>query len=414
MAGVLCAALPAQTVAEKPGDEYSVFLKGNDAFGLRLLEQVQKADPEHNVVIAPLPLTVLLSAIQEYSAREPARDQLGQLFGWGPVPQLAIPSKMILGAMDLPKKLEATGTAAKASRPLYEPDELWIENRLLYQAPKGAELLAPRFKQHVGKYFGLHLVNTGDRHPSQVDLEGSRARVGALPQVKPFDQVWLSSGIHLRASWEDLFKGSDPEPWEFHAESGRTVPIKAVQSGIERLPYLKTDEIEAVMVPCGRVDLVVVLPKLGAKIIDLEQNLAAHPEVLDPLKPKLGTVHLPIFEINASLHLEKTLQEMGVTDIFEHLDGITQVPGEADNRRAWDAGNSSSIRDIGQNVDFAVDKHGIHADAETLIGVTYFGILGANDVFYVELNRPFVFMVREHATGAMLFVGSLMEPAGAE
>jgi len=413
VAAVVCAALPAQIVVAKPGDEYAAFLRGNDTFGLRLLEQVQKEDPEHNVALATLPLTILLGAIQEYSARAPARDQLGEVFGWGPGPDLAVPSKMILGAMDPPKKPKATGTLAKVERPLYEPDELWIENRLLYRTPKGGgELLAPRFKNNVSKYFGLELVDTGDRLPNKADLENSRARVGALPKVDPRDQVWLSSGVHLRATWEELFMESEPEPWAFHTESGKAVPIKAVQSGIEKLLYFKTDQIEAVALPCGRVDMVVVLPKPGMKISDLEQMLVANPEVLDALQPKLGVVHFPIFEIKASMHLEKALQAMGVTDIFEHLDGIT-ARSEEDRHRPWDAGNSSRITDIGQKIDFAADKHGIHADAETLVGAIPLGILMADDVFRISLDRPFVFIVREHATGAMLFVGSLMEP-GAE
>jgi serpin B len=414
VAAVVCAALPAQIVVQKPGEEYAAFLKGNDTFGLRLLEQIQKEDPEHNVVLAPLPLTILLGAIQEYSARAPARDQLGEVFGWGPGPDLAIPSKMILGAMDPPKKPEATGTAAKVKRPLYEPDELWIENRLLYRTPKGrGELLAPRFRKHVSEYFGLQLVNTGNRLPSKADLESSRTRVGALPEVNPLDQVWLSSGIHLRATWEELFMESEPEPWEFHTESGKTVPIKAVQSGIEKLLYLKSDQIEAVVLPCGRVDMIIVLPKAGMKISELERMLVANPEVLDALQPKLGVVHFPIFEIKALMHLEKALQEMGVKDIFEHLDGIT-ARSEEDKDRAWDAGNSSRITDIGQKADFAADKHGIHADAETLVGAIPLGILMADDVFRMSLDRPFVFIVREHATGAMLFVGSLMEPGAAQ
>jgi serine protease inhibitor len=39
------------------------------------------------------------------------------------------------------------------------------------------------------------------------------------------------------------------------------------------------------------------------------------------------------------------------------------------------------------------------------------GLIMAPDSFHVVLNRPFVFLVRENATGALLFVGALMDPS---
>jgi len=38
------------------------------------------------------------------------------------------------------------------------------------------------------------------------------------------------------------------------------------------------------------------------------------------------------------------------------------------------------------------------------------GLIMAPDSFHLVLNRPFVFLVRENATGALLFAGALMDP----
>ena len=73
----------------------------------------------------------------------------------------------------------------------------------------------------------------------------------------------------------------------------------------------------------------------------------------------------------------------------------------------------SRVTDIGQTIDFAADKHGIRADAETLIGAVPGGIIVSPDAFHMLLNRPFLFFVRENTTGALLFAGALMDPGAA-
>jgi len=70
----------------------------------------------------------------------------------------------------------------------------------------------------------------------------------------------------------------------------------------------------------------------------------------------------------------------------------------------------SRVTDFAQTVVFGADKHGIHADAETLVGAIPLGIMMGPDPFHVLLDRPFLFFVRETTTNALLFAGALMDP----
>jgi serine protease inhibitor len=73
----------------------------------------------------------------------------------------------------------------------------------------------------------------------------------------------------------------------------------------------------------------------------------------------------------------------------------------------------SRVTDLAQTIDFGADKHGLHADAETLIGAVPAGILMVPDTFHVFIDRPFLFFVRETTTNALIFAGALMDTGNA-
>ncbi len=255
LSAVLIAVLSVRpSVAQvQAGDPFQQFVRGNDRFGIRLLQQVHSDDPSKNAIVAPLPLTILLGAIQTNSWRKETRQELGQVFGWGLNPDLGISSRITLAAMDEPKAESApadreTGAVA----PNFPMESLWITNRLLYRSPKNAPpLLDRRFIQNAKRDFGLELVDTGDRNPTESDLRNSRDQVGELPHTSPLNQVWFSSGLHLRQSWEELFMESQPQPGEFQTEVGWVRTVQRVESVLKSFLYLKTDQFEAVALPAA-------------------------------------------------------------------------------------------------------------------------------------------------------------------
>jgi serine protease inhibitor len=400
-----CAA-PAQ---EHPLEPLQTLLRGNDQFGLQLMKRVHAEKPNDNLVIAPLSLTVLLSAIQTSSVLPATRGQLGAAFGWGPYPSLGIPSRMVLATMDEPIPSSAD------RRPEFLRESLWITNRIVYRSPNnGSSLLEPRFTESAKKSFGLEFVKTGDQLPTESYLRGTRTRTGELPKVDARDQVWFSSGTHLRQTWEELFEGNEPRDSEFQPEAGFARHVKVVDSQLKELLHIKTDQFEAVVLPCGRVSMTIVLPKPGMKIAELEDSLAAHPGLLNGMTKSLGSVTLTQFEIKSKLQLADSLKAMGITEIFERLDGIERMPKPRDLidvTKGFSPGAQARVTDVGQTIDFAADRHGIRADSETLIGTFPIGLIVAPDVFHMTFSRPFLFFVRENTTGALVFEGALMDPA---
>jgi Serpin (serine protease inhibitor) len=68
------------------------------------------------------------------------------------------------------------------------------------------------------------------------------------------------------------------------------------------------------------------------------------------------------------------------------------------------------LRGVAQKTEITVDENGIRADAGTIIHGVYGGILAAQSPFHMALHRPFLFLIRDNVTHALLFAGVVMNP----
>ncbi len=89
---------------------------------------------------------------------------------------------------------------------------------------------------------------------------------------------------------------------------------------------------------------------------------------------------------------------MGLKQVFEDLGQIISIP-------------KSHLTRVFQKVEIEVNRQGIRANAETVGGIVYGGVTGGLNPFHVQLNRPFVFLIREQNTNALLFLGAVMDPS---
>jgi serpin B len=105
---------------------------------------------------------------------------------------------------------------------------------------------------------------------------------------------------------------------------------------------------------------------------------------------------MPTFRITFQSDLREPIEALGIKGVFEDLGEMIKIP-------------KSNLGHIDQSVDIQVDKEGIRADAETIFGIVYGGIMTGRP-FHVELNRPFVFLIRDNTTNALLFMGAVMNP----
>ncbi len=305
-------------------------VRGNERFGRTLLEKVHRGDPERNVVVSPVSLAIILAAIQntsENSADGQLCKEIGDAFGWGDAPRLGIPVRMLLAAFEEPGPLRSApqrtgpppiGMPKEVFQRSFEsPEESWITNTFLFRSrdpDSGRDLrpLAQKFVADASKYFGVKFVNTGSANPTANDLRRARKSVGVLPRVPRWNDVWISSGAHLRTAWKgNTFSMSKPFTAEFRTAGGDKRQVEMITSEVSEYPHAMTDSFEAMVLPCNSAYMVAVLPAHGKDIHELERDLVDSPETLDAaLKKETGVVTMPTSRFSERDRTPKKLKKL--------------------------------------------------------------------------------------------------------
>ena len=118
------------------------------------------------------------------------------------------------------------------------------------------------------------------------------------------------------------------------------------------------------------------------------------------------TLDLPRFESESEFRLGDTLRAMGMSDAFDSA--VSDFSGM--DGRSCLAGDFVClyIREVVHRAFVSVDEAGTEAAAATAVMMQ--AESAPPDPVSVTVDRPFVFLIRDRETGALLFVGRVEEP----
>ena len=121
------------------------------------------------------------------------------------------------------------------------------------------------------------------------------------------------------------------------------------------------------------------------------------PSVLASLHTQEVSVGFPHFSFRTNVPLKATLQSLGMTDAF--AGGVADLSGMDGSRGLY-------LQDVLHQGFIGVDEAGTEAAAATAVVV---GRLSAGGS--IRMDRPFLFLIRDVPTGAVLFLGRVLDPS---
>lgn len=301
----------------------------------------------------------------------------------------------------------------------------------------------PDYLEALGATFGagLRLVDYA------ADKEGARRTINAWVSdrtagrikelLSPADistetRLTLVNAIYLKAQWADWFDEDQTEPIAFTRFDGSRVDVPMMKRwGGQSLPFAQGDGWKATqleyLAPYGspRLAMLLVRPddlrgfeagltaaKLARITAKVEDGL---PKDIDcPGVPAdqqdAGcyefslNIALPRFSAGTRASLPALLQGLGMPLAF--------VAGEADFSGIHTP-DPLFISSVIHEANIDVDEKGTEAAAATAVGMdTGGGPSPAKDID-LRFDRPFLFFVRDVETGAILFMGRVVDPSNA-
>ena len=219
--------------------------------------------------------------------------------------------------------------------------------------------------------------------------------------IDSLTKLVLSNAIYFNAAWLKPFEVKDTKKEAFNLDGGGTVTVPLMHGTLNQSSYAKGAGYEAVTLPYdgNELSMVVIVPDKGT-LATFEKGLTAAvlKGILDKLKFTKVALSIPKFEFEHELNLAKALKALGMTDAFDMGADLSGINGKKD----------LYITGAFHKAFVKVNEAGTEAAAATAVVA---GNLSAPSPVTVKVDRPFIFLIRDHATGAVLFVGRVADPS---
>ena len=201
--------------------------------------------------------------------------------------------------------------------------------------------------------------------------------------------------------WKDKFDKSLTSDAIFHNSDGSETEARFMFREGEYL-YTALDNMRAIRVPYGNGNfrMTVILPEGENSIEDLVSTLGA--ETLADLDREAHFVkvklYLPKFECGYNENVQEYLKNLGAVRLF--ASGLNSVypPVMGPPFIAGLFRHAATVK---------VDEEGSEAAAASLVPDWVTSPGPAYDVGEMRVDRPFIFMISETTTGAILFIGQI-------
>lgn len=222
-----------------------------------------------------------------------------------------------------------------------------------------------------------------------------------LPEgsITGLTRLVLINAIYFKADWEVPFEASATEPGEFTLLSGEAVSVDMMRQR-RRFQHAEAGGVEAIELEYkgGRFSMVLLVPQAGDTAFVEELSSESVAGILDQLRPKEVILRMPKFTFTSEFALKPVLTALGMEMAF--------VPNGADFS-GIDGTRDLFISDVFHKAFVAVDEEGTEAAAAT--GVV---IEATSAPPMLTVDRPFVFLIRDRETGAVVFIGRVVDPRG--
>ncbi|MGY6499979.1 MAG: serpin family protein [Acidimicrobiales bacterium] len=382
-----------------PTDVSSV-VASDTAFAWELFGELTAVDPEANLFVSPYSVSVALSLLLPGARGETAEEIASVL-------QAPDDESWHQGRNALDHLLMAQRPTIEPLQPL----ELSVVNSVWGQAGYPFE---DAYLDTLARHYGAGLnsvdfVTDWDAARQAinewVESETNDRIVDLVPDEAIDDQtrMVLVNAIFFKANWLHPFDPDQTTDGPFTLLDGSTATVPTMRQSI-RTDYGEGDGWQAVRLPyAGDASMVVIAPEEG-RFTEVVGALDA--DRIGQVRARLGDhqvqLSMPRFEVRSTLSLVEALRSLGMVEAFVRpgadsgadLTGITAV-------------RELFVTEAVHQAWVIVDEEGTEAAAATALMI---GRTSMPPPATLTLDRPFVFLIQDDATGSILFVGQVTDP----
>ena len=376
---------------EVPPEDLVALVEGNNQFALDLYKKLAETE-KGNLFFSPYSISSAL-AMTYAGARGQTAEEMAKVLGIAKLGDKVHPAHASLAY-----KLKSAGGKDKPE--FHIANALWGQQGLPFK---------PEFLQLTRKHYGAGLqeVNFGDTENARGTInkwvgEQTREKIPELlkPGVLSNDtKLVLTNAIYFKADWLRPFDKDWTQDGPFHRTPTEKVTVPFMQQKAS-FRVAATGDARVLELPYvgGEYAMLIVLPNKPEDFGRVQATLTG--ESVKGWFAK-ATEHeydimLPKFKMQMAVNLIPALKQLGMTTAF--AESSADFSNCEESKRLF-------IGSVEHQATIDVDESGTTAAAATEVSIR---LLSAGPRFIVD--RPFLVIIRSKQTGAIVFIGKVLNP----
>lgn len=221
--------------------------------------------------------------------------------------------------------------------------------------------------------------------------------------ITSLTRLVLTNAIYFNAAWSFPFREELTKDDIFYLDDGSQITAP-IMTQTEHFNYTVGNNFQAIdfLYDGNEISMLILLPSSG-HFVEFEDSItpAKLTSIISKLSMQNIKLSMPKFSYESnSISIKNMLSNMGMPIAFSDLADFSGMDGS----------HNLFISDVLHKAFVSVDEAGTEAAAATAVIVSLTSAPSPPIEF--NINRPFIFLIRDMKTGAILFMGRIVNPAG--
>lgn len=385
-----------ETLVEKPADSGVIaasVVKGNTAFAFDLYAKLKSK--EGNLFLSPYSISTAL-AMTWAGARGQTEQQMARTLHFS---QPQEPFHKAYG--HLIKQFNTQGQ--KGDYQLSVANALWLQKEYQFLP----EFLGVASTHYDASLQQVDYVNETEKTRLTINDWTAKRTQDKIKDLIPkgvldaLTRLVLTNAIYFKGDWALQFDVNQTREAPFSVSADKRVNVPLMHQK-EKFKYAQTETHQMLELPYKgeALSMLVLLPNKIDGLPTLEKELTADrlTQWQQQMRKQEVLVYLPKFKIASQFGLKATLSAMGMPDAF----------GDTADFSGMNGLKNLYISDVIHKAFVEVNEEGTEAAAATAVIVGLRSMPAPPPVF--RADRPFVFLIKDNATGSILFMGRVADP----
>ncbi len=361
----------------------------NGNFAIDLFKKLHSEEPDNNIFISPFSISTALSMTVNGAANKTYQDMMQTLR---------------VGGMNLDEVNQSYLTLLETLPNLDRNTKLKLANSIWYQLDFP---VLQTFLNMGAKYFLSEILPVDFKKTAVVGqinswvndkTEGLIKEV--INQIDPATRLMLINAIYFNGTWRTKFEAKNTQKANFNTNKGTVqVDMMHIPKGV--FPYFQNDLFQAIDLPYGDsiFSMTILLPREGKSVGDVINAVSTENwnQWQGEFRTQQVELFMPKFKMKYDKKLKTTLTDMGMGLAFSDNADFTKMVN----------GGGVKIGEVIHKAFVEVNEKGTEAAAVTVVVIV---VTSIPQHPVINLNKPFVFVIRDNKTNSLLFMGKMMNP----